>query len=104
MFFFGPNWRGAGEILVILMPALALKFVVSTLSLSFIATGHLRLLALWQILSFTITALVFLVFGKGGDIVGFFWAYMVKDLILYFVYYIMIVYAITHPNLRHSTS
>ena len=101
--FFGPNWRGAGEILVILMPALALQFVVSTLSLSFIASGHLRLLAVWQVLSFITTALVFTVVGNHADIVGFFWAYMVKDLILYSVYYIMMVYAINHPNLRHST-
>jgi O-antigen/teichoic acid export membrane protein len=101
---FGDAWHQAGVLLVILMPALALQFVVSTLSLSFIAAGHLRLQAGWQVLSLLITLAVFTWAGRSGDIERFFWAYMIKDLALYSLYYAMMVYALRHPVRMHKDS
>jgi O-antigen/teichoic acid export membrane protein len=101
---FGDAWNQAGVLLVILMPALALQFVVSTLSLSFVAAGRLRLQAGWQVLSLLITLAVFAWAGRSGDIECFFWAYMIKDVALYSLYYAMMIYALRHPDRMHKDS
>ena len=93
---FGTAWHEAGVLLVILMPALAVQFVVSTLSLSFVAAGHLRLQATWQVFALLTTLVVF-AWAVRGDIERFFWAYMIKDVALYSLYYAMLVYAMCHP-------
>lgn len=94
---FGETWRQAGVLLVILMPALAVQFVVSPLSLSFVAAGHLRLQAAWQGISLLTTLAVFSWSGCSVDIERFFWAYMIKDVALYGLYYAMLVFALRHP-------
>lgn len=94
---FGAAWSEAGDLLVILVPALAVQFVVSTLSLSFVAAGHLRLQATWQVLSLLTTLVVFTWAGRSGDIQHFFWSYMIKDVLLYIMYYIMLIFALRHP-------
>ncbi|WP_443113622.1 lipopolysaccharide biosynthesis protein [Herbaspirillum seropedicae] len=99
---FGVSWGQAGVLLVILMPALAVQFVVSTLSMSFVAAGHLRLQAAWQVLSLLTTLAVFAWAGRSGDINRFFWAYMIKDVVLYVLYYTMLVYALRHPARIHE--
>lgn len=98
----GATWGQAGVLLVILMPALAVQFVVSTLSLSFVAAGRLRLQAAWQVLSLLTTLAVFAWAGQGGDIERFFWAYMTKDVALYALYYAMLVHALRHPARIHE--
>lgn len=99
---FGATWGQAGVLLVILMPALAMQFVVSTLSMSFVAAGHLRLQAAWQVLSLLTTLAVFAWAGQGDDIERFFWAYMTKDIALYALYYAMLVHALRHPARIHE--
>lgn len=94
---FGETWHQAGVLLVILMPALAVQFVVSPLSLSIIAAGRLRLLAAWQVISLLTTLAVFAWAGRTGDIERFFWAYMIKDVALYGLYYAMLVFALRRP-------
>ena len=101
---FGATWHQAGVLLVILMPALAVQFVVSTLSLSFMAAGRLRLQAAWQALSLLTTLVVFAWAGQGGNIERFFWAYMIKDLALYTLYYAMLVFALRHPARPYKES
>jgi O-antigen/teichoic acid export membrane protein len=97
---FGSTWHQAGELLVILMPALAVQFVVSTLSLSFVASGRLRLQATWQVISLLTTFVVFAWAGRSGDIEFFFWSFMIKDVVLYTLYYAMLVVALRHPAAR----
>lgn len=94
---FGETWRQAGVLLAILMPALAVQFVVSPLSLSFVAAGHLRLLAAWQVISLLTTLAVFTWAVRTVDIERFFWAYMIKDVVLYGLYWAMLMYALRHP-------
>jgi O-antigen/teichoic acid export membrane protein len=94
---FGENWRQAGVLLAILMPAIAVQFVVSPLTLSFVAAGHLRLQAAWQAFSLVTTIVVFTWTGRSGDIERFFWAYMIKDVALYGLYYAMLVFAVRNP-------
>lgn len=94
---FGETWRQAGVLLAILMPALAVQFVVSPLSLSFVAAGHLRLQAAWQVISLLTTLIVFTWAVRTVDIERFFWAYMIKDVVMYGLYFAMLVFALRHP-------
>lgn len=91
---FGASWRPAGVLLAILTPALVVQFVVSTLSMSFVAVGHLRLAAAWQLLSLVVTLAVFGYMGPLGNIERFFWAFMMKDVALYLLYYAALIYAV----------
>ncbi|MBF0208468.1 MAG: oligosaccharide flippase family protein [Oligoflexia bacterium] len=94
---FGPKWRMAGELLAILMPSLVVQFVVSTLSMSVVATGRLRLQAVWQFISLIVTSVVFYYAALRGDIFDFFRMFMVKDMSLYILYYTMLLFAIKFP-------
>lgn len=96
-FIFGNDWREAGVLLSILMPALAVQFVVSTLSLSIIAAGRLRLLAMWQIFSLVVTVLIFSALPENVSTREFFKIYMIKDIFLYIVYFLVLIYALRHP-------
>ena len=55
-FFFGSNWRMAGEFCRILAPAIALSFVVSPLSRVFGALDRQEISALWQVIALVATA------------------------------------------------
>ena len=94
---FGETWRQAGVLLAILMPALAIQFVVSPLSPSFIAAGHLKLQAAWQGISLLTTLIVFAWAGRDSDIERFFWVFMIKDIVLYSLYYVMLIFALHYP-------
>lgn len=94
---FGDEWVEAGRLLSIIMPALAVQFVVSTLSLGFLASGRLRILSAWQIFSLILTVAIFYIFGSKGDIYLFFWAYMLKDIFLYIIYYVLLVFCLKNP-------
>lgn len=95
---FGSSWKDAGIFLAILMPSIAVQFVVSTLSLSFTSAGHLRLQAFWQGTSLLATSLAFFFAGKTNDVYFFFYIYMAKDIILYFLYYMFLIYALKNKK------
>lgn len=97
-FVFGEAWRVAGELLVILMPALALKFVVSTVSGVFAGTGNNQLAALWKVCAFVGTLGMFWLFADKFDIRGIFYAMLITDLVLYLFYYYLIWYAVKYPK------
>ena len=67
---FGDEWELAGIYLQILMPALALRFVVSTLSTTLSATGHNRLGAIWKVTAFVVTFAVLMIFAPEVDALG----------------------------------
>jgi O-antigen/teichoic acid export membrane protein len=94
---FGEQWRQSGVMLSILMPAIAVQFVVSPLSMSLLAAGRMRLLSAWQVLALLVTVAVLAWSGRSGDIEGLLWALMIKDVALYGLYYAMIVFALRHP-------
>jgi len=94
---FGEQWRIAGTYLQILMPALAVRFVASTLSSTFGATGHNRLGAFWKITAFLVTLGVFMTAASRVDVTGMFVVMLMTDLFLYLLYYVMAWYAAGHP-------
>jgi hypothetical protein len=53
--------------------------------------------ALWQVISFSTTVLVFSVAVEYG-VNKFFWAFMLKDIGLYSLYYAMLFYALKNPK------
>lgn len=95
---FGEQWRVAGTYLQILMPALALRFVVSTLSSTFGATGNNKLGAIWKVTAFLLTFGVYLSVAPRVDVTGMFVAILLTDLALYSFYYLLAWRAAGHPR------
>lgn len=95
---FGDAWREAGELLVILMPAIAVKFVVSTLSGVFASTGNNHLSAVWKVTAFVVTLAMFQAFSGTLGVRSIFVAMMVTDIALYLFYYYLIWKAIRHSR------
>ena len=95
---FGEDWREAGVLLQILMPAVAVKFVVSTLSGVFSGTGNNKLGAAWRVGAFATTLAVYQFFSGTLDVRGFFLLMVTVDLFLYAIHYGLIVYAVRFPR------
>jgi lipopolysaccharide exporter len=97
-FIFGEEWRVAGGYLQILMPALGLRFIASTVSSTFGATGHNRLGGFWKVCAFVVTLGVYFVMAPRVDLYGMFMTIMVTDLVLYAFLYSLVWYAAGHPR------
>ena len=97
-FGFGEPWRAAGELLFILMPSLALRFIVSTLSGTLLATGHVRLVGAWQIAFFSITSLTLTMVAPRASVREMFITMMTLDIVLYLAYYACICYGASAPR------
>ena len=101
---FGPSWRIAGEYLAIMMPAIAIQFVASTLSPTCCATGNNRLAAAWKVLAFLVTAAFFLFIAPGRDVRVILRLFAVTNGLLYLSYLVVIIYSARHPVARpHET-
>lgn len=103
-FVFGAPWRQAGELLVIMMPSIAIQFVVSTLSPACGVTGHNRLGALWKAISFAVTLCVLLVFSSEAKSASLFIALSASNVMLYCLYYGFIWYSTANPRSRREQS
>jgi O-antigen/teichoic acid export membrane protein len=95
---FGEEWHEAGVLLQILMPALALKFIVSPLSSVFSSTGNDKLGAIWRIGAFAVTLGVFYLYSGSLDVRSIFVLMAVNDLVLYAIHYGLIVYSVRNPG------
>ena len=98
---FGEQWREAGNLLVILLPSLVIKFVVSTLSPVFSSTGNNRLGAMWNVMAFLVTLSMFFVCSGRLELEELFFTIMMLDSALYLFYYVLIWVAITRPREFH---
>jgi O-antigen/teichoic acid export membrane protein len=98
VFIFGGEWQDAGEFLSILMPAIALKFVVSTLSSTFGATGNNQLGAVWKITAFVISLSVYTIFCPVMEIKNMLMIILITDIVLYIFYYLLILRSAAHPR------
>ncbi|MGH1359580.1 MAG: lipopolysaccharide biosynthesis protein [Burkholderiaceae bacterium] len=95
---FGQRWREAGEFLTILMPSIALRFVVSSLSNAVSSTGNNHLGAAWKLFAFTITLAMYLKLAGTLDVRDMLFAMMLTDLISYSMYYLVIIYSVRNPR------
>lgn len=94
---FGERWREAGALLTILMPTLALQFVVSTVSPTFGATGHNALAAVWKVIAFLVTLAVFVFVAPSLNVQGIFVAIAITNAALYALYYALAWYCARNP-------
>jgi O-antigen/teichoic acid export membrane protein len=103
---FGENWIEAGKYAQILMPAIAVSFIVSTLSTTIGATNNSHLAAIWRITAFVTTLSVFSWFAPKGEIIPFLYAVLINDIVLYILFYFLILYAAMKPRniLEHMDS
>jgi O-antigen/teichoic acid export membrane protein len=97
---FGTPWREAGIYLRILMPAIAVGFVVSTVSETLAATENNRLALTWQASAFVVTGLVFLIVGPNSYPVLLLSVYSATSIGLYLYYFFLIWLAAGHPRNR----
>ncbi|MCI5207632.1 MAG: hypothetical protein D3910_02300 [Candidatus Electrothrix sp. ATG2] len=88
---FGEEWQEAGTYMQILIPALFIKFIASSLSTTLPATQNNRIMAIWKITAFMITLIVYLLFAPQQDPMLFLKAIAVTEVILYLLYYIIIM-------------
>jgi hypothetical protein len=82
----------------ILMPAMATKFVASTLSTTFGATQNNHLGMIWKITSFFISLAVLAWFAAKRNVILFLEAAAIMDIVLYLFCYFLIWKAANHPR------
>ena len=95
---FGKEWTEAGFYMQILMPAISVKFIVSTLSTTLDATKNNEFGMIWKVTGFLVTASVFAWFSPKKDPYLLFKAVAVMDIILYSFYYVFILWAAKLPK------
>lgn len=86
----GNTWSESGRIASILAISGFIKFIVSPLSLILTATEKLKILALWQILSFIST--LFLITLNWSNLQEYLNLLVVTDIIIYIIYFYIIYY------------
>ena len=89
-FIFGKNWKVAGEYAQILMPAIALIFVVSSLSPVIFSADKLSYYSIWSILSFLSIFIFFYFFSYRLEIKILLKYFTILNIGIYFFYFIFI--------------
>lgn len=97
-FAFGDEWGLSGTMSSILMPAIGFKFVVTTVSSVFGATGNNKLAALWRVISLVVTASAYRFIGVHLDVLGFIRLMAITEIVNYAIYYSFIVVAVRNPK------
>ncbi len=95
---FGAQWGEAGHYMQILMPAMAVKFVASTLSSTLGATQNNHLGMIWKFTSFVTSLAIFAWFAPKRNAILFFKAAAIMDIVLYLFYYYLIWKAANQPR------
>jgi len=88
-FVFSSTWKQSGIYSAILVPAFAIQFIVSPLSISFTVLEKLKTLAIWQILYFG--SILSLILFKDLSIEKFLLLYTIINLSAYLIYYFLIL-------------
>jgi len=86
-FLFDETWRRSGEFIQIIVFSSAINFVVSPLSIIFVALERIKVQAVWQISYFLLILLLFLFISL--PIENFLYAYVAIDIVSYLGYYIL---------------
>jgi O-antigen/teichoic acid export membrane protein len=88
-FVFGEEWRVAGTYAKILSFAIAIKFVVSPLSVVFPSLNKMKVGSFWQVLYFISICILF--FLESFQVIHFLIIYVVIELIMYSYYLYLII-------------
>lgn len=95
---FGEEWREAGRYAQILMPAIAVRFVASTLSSTLGATKNNHLGLIWKVTAFLVSFTVFAILAPHSEPIQLLKYVVVMDVILYLFYYWLIWKAAGKPR------
>ncbi|HIF59725.1 MAG: lipopolysaccharide biosynthesis protein [Gammaproteobacteria bacterium] len=96
---FGEEWGVAGEFAQVLVFAVVVKFVVSPLSIVFLAIDKIRVGSLWQFIYFISTSvMLFIVYEYEYEYEMFLWIYVIHEVILYSLYFVFIIYSVRSFN------
>lgn len=87
---FGKEWAVSGKYVEIISLGIFFKFVVSPLSTLLISTNNLLTLSIWQLIYFCSTVSV-LYFGRHLILTDLLWNYVLNEIILYLLYFILMV-------------
>jgi len=93
-FLFDDTWKKSGEFIQIIVFASAINFVVSPLSIIFVALEKLKSQAIWQSSHFLLILCLFLF--KEFSIVDFLYVYVAIDVISYIAYFFLIKRILSH--------
>jgi O-antigen/teichoic acid export membrane protein len=101
-FIFGEKWRIAGHYAKFLSVSIAIKFIVSPLSIIFPSLNAIKVGSAWQVLYFILTCVLFLC-GE-MSILNFMIVYILIDLVVYLFYLYLIFRAVMkyENNIRPS--
>lgn len=89
-FIFGKNWKVAGEFAQILMPAIALSFVVSSLCSVMVPANKLNHYSIWSILSFLSIFVFFYFFSNKLEIKILLKYFTILNIGIYILYFTFI--------------
>jgi len=92
-FLFDETWRRSGEFIQIIVFASMINFVVSPLSIIFVALEKIKIQAIWQTGYFLLIICLFLF--KHLDIVDFLYVYVAIDGLSYIAYFMVIKRVLT---------
>ena len=90
VFVFGKNWKTAGEFAQIIMPSIALTFVVSSVCSVMIPAGKLSHYSIWSIVSFISISIFFYFFSNQLDIRQLLKYFTILNIGIYTFYFIII--------------
>jgi O-antigen/teichoic acid export membrane protein len=99
---FGSEWRMAGEYARVLVIPIAVRFVVSPLSVTMPASGNIKLGSIWKILYFSSTAVVLFV-AAHFSVWTFILVYSAHEVVFYFLYFLLILKASAGRERRLSS-
>lgn len=88
-FFFSKTWTESGHYSAILVPAFAIQFIISPLSISFTVLEKLKVLAIWQISYFAMV--ISMIFFKFLNVSDFLLLYTGINLFMYLIYFMLIL-------------
>lgn len=89
-FVFGEKWRVAGTYAGYLTIAVAVRFCISPLSAIMTLNNNVKKGVVWQIL-YLVTITITLLLSSKLDIEGFIQVYVIHEVVLYFIYLILIL-------------
>jgi len=90
-FVFGEQWGRAGELAKILIFSIAIRFVVSPLSMVLAMNKNLQLALIWQLYS-CVSVVLCIYFFADLPLENFLIFYVLQDVLSYILYYFLILY------------
>lgn len=84
--FLGEKWRGSGDVMLVLLPAIVLKFVATSVSSMLIAARRTDLEATWKVIAFVATLSVLYLYAPTSTFKEMLVVMVTNDLALYGLY------------------